>query len=113
MNSPRFIAACGWLALGLSLIPYSGYAQTILDSELHDNPLFGTTFVEDGNRIWFSATTFLEGGELWLTDGTNAGTRIAAQVTPGNDLELPVETVVAGGKAFFMWSMVRMTGSCG
>ena len=45
-------------------------AQSTLESADFSNPLFGTRFVEDEGRIWFSAVNFVEGGELWITDGT-------------------------------------------
>jgi ELWxxDGT repeat protein len=40
-------------------------------------------FASDGARAWFAATTTAAGRELWVTDGSGANTRMAADIRPG------------------------------
>lgn len=42
-----------------------------------------------------------QGTELWLTDGTPLGTRLAAEVIPGSGSSMPRELVAANGGVYF------------
>lgn len=92
------------LLIALLTPGFNAIAQVTLTSDTNGDPLFGTRFIEDGKRIWFSATSFSNGGELWLTNGTPAGTMIAGEAFPGTDGHLPEETIVVDGKAFYFVS---------
>ena len=77
-------------------------AQTVLTSDAHSNPLFGTEFVHASGRIWFSALNPVEGGEVWVTDGTSANTVVVGEALPGSDIDRPIELVAAGNKVFYL-----------
>ncbi|MCM8735750.1 hypothetical protein M5E06_16510 [Azospirillum sp. A1-3] len=49
----------------------------------------------------FTATTDDTGTELWVTDGTPSGTRLLADIRPGQQGSAPEDAVVADGKIFF------------
>ncbi|MFC5356438.1 ELWxxDGT repeat protein [Azospirillum himalayense] len=49
----------------------------------------------------FTATMQNTGAELWVTDGTPSGTRLVADIRPGEEGSAPQDAVVAGGKIFF------------
>src|SRR5207237_2512684 len=63
-----------------------------------------------GDRVYFAADDGVHGGELWVTDGTAAGTRlikdIAIQDEPWSPFgaapsSYPSNLTAAGGKLFF------------
>ncbi|GAA4256210.1 hypothetical protein GBZ26_09120 [Azospirillum formosense] len=49
----------------------------------------------------FTATMQNTGAEPWVTDGTPLGTRLVADIRPGEEGSAPQDAVVAGGKIFF------------
>lgn len=49
----------------------------------------------------FTATMQNTGAELWVTDGTPLGTRLIADIRPGEEGSAPQDAVVAGEKVFF------------
>jgi len=52
-------------------------------------------------RAFFTAIDSEHGKELWVTDGTDAGTAFFADITPGTASSFPFNLVVSGGKLFF------------
>ncbi|MCU0333772.1 MAG: hypothetical protein MUF62_01840, partial [Chitinophagaceae bacterium] len=42
-----------------------------------------TTFAPLGNRLYFTASNGTNGREIWVTDGTNAGTQLVADLRAG------------------------------
>jgi ELWxxDGT repeat protein len=58
-----------------------------------------------GNRIFFRATgsaaAQTNGSELWVTDGTAAGTRLVADIVPGPKSSVPFDLVAFTGGVFF------------
>lgn len=52
-------------------------------------------------RFFFAATDGVNGIELWITDGTSAGTRMVADLCPGSCNSSPGEEVVVNGVAYF------------
>ncbi|HSY51699.1 MAG TPA: ELWxxDGT repeat protein [Thermoanaerobaculia bacterium] len=53
-----------------------------------------------GNRAFFSASDSVHGRELWVTDGTDAGTAFFADLLPGPDSSLPFAFGVMNGMLF-------------
>ena len=54
-----------------------------------------------GDRAFFAASDDAHGWELWVTDGTDAGTHLFADLTPGPTSSYPTGLTVSGGKLFF------------
>lgn len=59
--------------------------------------LFFTLF---GGRAYFAAQDAEHGNELWVTDGTNAGTTLFADIEPGEESSEPFAMVVAGANLY-------------
>src|SRR5262245_44682918 len=59
-------------------------------------------FVAMGETVFFGASDGIHGFELWRSDGTDAGTRLVADVCPGSCASMPQNLTVAGGKVFFV-----------
>ncbi|MCC6781209.1 MAG: hypothetical protein IT457_00075 [Planctomycetes bacterium] len=54
-----------------------------------------------GGRLFFSANDQVHGDELWVSDGSAAGTRLVADLFPGTDGEWPTDLAAfAGGVVF-------------
>jgi ELWxxDGT repeat protein len=58
-------------------------------------------FVPVGDRLFFAARDHDHGRELWVTDGTAAGTHRVRDVQPGPGSSEPRELTAAGGLFFF------------
>jgi ELWxxDGT repeat protein len=52
-------------------------------------------------RQFFTTASFEEGSELWVTDGTPAGTRLFADLCPGQCSGTPTNFSVVGSRLFF------------
>ena len=52
-------------------------------------------------EIFFAASTPELGFELWVTDGTEAGTRLVKDINPGPDNSFPTNFVGLGGTLYF------------
>jgi len=63
-----------------------GSGGTSRDSAYKENASVGPSYLTRvGSRhIWFAADHYPDGVELWKTDGTVAGTKLVADVAPGN-----------------------------
>jgi ELWxxDGT repeat protein len=55
-----------------------------------------------GGRLFFAASDDAHGEELWVTDGTPAGTRMISDLFPGPNGSSPSEPVAFGGRIFFL-----------
>jgi ELWxxDGT repeat protein len=64
-----------------------------------------------GSRAFFSASDAEHGQEMWVTDGTDAGTALFADLTPGTASSNAYDFVVSGGKLFFVAGEDFETGS--
>ncbi len=54
-----------------------------------------------GNRRFFTAWNETTGGELWVTDGTTAGTALVKDINPGVAYGSPASLVVMNGALYF------------
>jgi ELWxxDGT repeat protein len=52
-------------------------------------------------RQFFTTTSYAEGSELWVTDGSPAGTRLFADICPGQCGSSPTQFSVIGGRLYF------------
>lgn len=53
------------------------------------------------NQVFFAGTSAKEGRELWVSDGTPEGTRLAADLVPGPESSSPSNLTVAGNRLYF------------
>jgi ELWxxDGT repeat protein len=54
-----------------------------------------------GGYLYFSATDGMNGGELWRTDGTSAGTTLVKDINPGSSWSSPSNFTLFGGYLYF------------
>jgi len=54
-----------------------------------------------GNTLYFKGYSAAEGNELWVTDGTNAGTKILKDIKPGAGHGFPLAFCKLGNQVFF------------
>ena len=66
------------------------------------NNYFLDNFVATGTAVFLPAADGIHGSELWRTDGTEAGTRMVADICPGSCSSTPQYLTLAGGQAFFV-----------
>ncbi|XXF76810.1 HYR domain-containing protein [Myxococcaceae bacterium GXIMD 01537] len=59
------------------------------------------SFVRAGSRVFFALDDATHGAELWVTDGTEAGTRLVRDIAPGNRDSEPSELTEMGGVVYF------------
>ncbi|HSK77403.1 MAG TPA: ELWxxDGT repeat protein [Thermoanaerobaculia bacterium] len=52
-------------------------------------------------RVYFFATTYEEGDELWASDGTEAGTVLVKDIAPGGGGSFPDAFTIRGSEVFF------------
>jgi len=101
-------ASIGLLALA-SLLPGRAQAQTTTVSMVKDiNTTFlsgqegnPTHMVRIGSKIYFRAKTTLSGEELWVTNGTELGTQLVKDISPGSSSSYIAEMTVVGTKIYF------------
>lgn len=115
---PPAIAALGQSVVFTWLNPAPGVGSEL---GISDGTLAGTFFVdvEPGpvsssprlltsaqNRVFFRATVSSAGDELWVTDGTSAGTQLAADWIPGSDSSRPFTIAPFGNRVVYMGSQL-------
>ncbi len=69
----------------------------------HGSMDWTTTFTMLNNKFYFAATESVHGYELWVSDGTTAGTTLVKDINPGvaDAFSYPTDITVSGGKLFF------------
>ncbi|HEX5043312.1 MAG TPA: ELWxxDGT repeat protein [Candidatus Polarisedimenticolaceae bacterium] len=77
---------------------------TGLDTEINKSVAFAfqpSGFVRMNDRVYFTADDGLNGRELWITDGTDAGTRLVADIYPGPTGSTFRNLIPFGGELLF------------
>ncbi len=77
----------------------SGSTTTLLTSELI---VSSTTYVAVNEKVFFTATTMASGTELWVTDGTAAGTKMVADLATGTPDSNPNSLTRMDDKLYFI-----------
>jgi len=67
-----------------------------------DNSSHPSNFVVAGNYLYFLANDGIHGRELWVSDGTTAGTRRVTDLAPGEDSPEITEMTAYGNSLFFV-----------
>lgn len=83
------------------------------------NPTGGSlpqNYFEFNNKIYFAANDGVNGNELWVTDGTTAGTQLVKDVTPGSTRSDPRDFFVLGNTLYFLagigpWNIWKTDGT--
>ncbi len=57
-----------------------------------------------GSRVYFTAHDGVRGRELWITDGTHAGTQIVKDIVPGIDGSMPRSITLVDDRVYFVAS---------
>jgi ELWxxDGT repeat protein len=76
-------------------------AQSAEDNALLETAVFPTRHVVFNGRLFFSADNGISGTELWVSDGTAAGTNLVKDLNPGNAGSAPDYLTVVGNRVFF------------
>jgi ELWxxDGT repeat protein len=75
--------------------------RTQLSSSSQQQWPYPAEFIQLGNQVIFTATDGIHGLELWITDGTTAGTHLVADICPGVCGSSPFEFVPLGSRILF------------
>jgi len=59
-------------------------------------------FVALGGTVFFAASDGIHGFELWRSDGSEAGTRLVADICPGSCASIPHRFTAVGGMVYFV-----------
>lgn len=62
---------------------------------------FPQGFVCLGDKVYFMANDSTHGYELWVSDGTNTGTKMVMDIDPGSGSSAPKHLTVVGNNIFF------------
>jgi ELWxxDGT repeat protein len=107
------------ILLLLVLVSFSGFAQYpkgmtditsalaagdenfALTTEDDRSGTFKSTLVIIGENMFFTATSTASGDELYISDGTEAGTKMVKDINPGNADASPRYLVALSGKLYF------------
>jgi ELWxxDGT repeat protein len=71
------------------------------NGEVYPDSSSAYDFTEFNNKLYFSANDGTNGTELWVTDGTSAGTQLVADINPGSDSSYVGGLTVVGKELLF------------
>jgi len=90
------------LAVGMSSSPVAAASGPILVKDI--NPTgssFPTGLTQVGNKVFFAADDGIHGNELWVSDGTTAGTKMVKNIRPKARSSYPENLVNVNGTLFY------------
>jgi len=96
------------LSLGAAALAQPAFRVKDINTTRSDGiqSALGSTFQENlvalGTAVFLGAADGIHGSELWRTDGTEAGTRLVADICPGSCASTPQSLTVVGGQIFFL-----------
>jgi ELWxxDGT repeat protein len=102
--SRRLLPALGSivaLSAVLTMPATHAVAQSAEDDALLETAVFPTRRVTFNGRLFFSADNGVSGTELWVSDGTAAGTGLVKDINPGSGSSEPDYLTVVGSRIFF------------
>jgi ELWxxDGT repeat protein len=96
------------VALSLSLIFFTGrsFAQTwelfdLFTAKVPDPSSMPRYFTEYNGKMYFAAYDNVNGEELWVSDGTQAGTQVLKDIRPGTGSSNPAQFIIFKNRLFF------------
>ena len=95
---------------GLTLVPVEAAEGALNLTKLKDFPQFDQLYdyptdrAVVGNKLFFVADDGVKGNELWMSDGTSAGTTLVKDIVPGASSSSPSDLVAVGSTLFFATS---------
>jgi ELWxxDGT repeat protein len=85
----------------LGTFPAISHAQSAEDDSLLFTAIFPTRHASLNGRLYFAVDNGVNGNELWVSDGTAAGTFMLKDITPGLGDSDPDYLAVVGNRVFF------------
>lgn len=73
----------------------------------------GVFFCELGKFFYFQGTDTIHGKELWVSDGSHAGTRMLMDLVPGPESSEPTDMIALNGKVYFAASGLDLAWTLG
>jgi len=96
------------VALSISLILLTGrsFAQTwelfdLFTAKVPDPSSMPRFFTEYNGKMYFAAYDNVNGEELWVSDGTQAGSKVLKDIRPGTGSSNPEQFIVFDNRLFF------------
>src|SRR5687767_14619181 len=89
------------LLLMATLCAQSSFSQVFERINLRTGPSSPSAGIAMGNNFIFSADDGINGRELWITDGTESGTRMVKNIRP-TGASNPQQFVNVNGTVFFV-----------
>lgn len=100
-SAMRSVLVCGLTAM----VPMAGASAPRLIADVNQQPegngAYPTEMVAVGGRVFFTGEDRVYGRELWVTDGTEAGTRLVKDLRVGQSGSQPYMLRAVGTRVFF------------
>ncbi|MBN1420215.1 MAG: PKD domain-containing protein [Planctomycetes bacterium] len=98
---PRLPAAAGAMLCALLARTHAAAPELVKDIDREPGSSAPLSLAAVGDRLFFTADDGEHGYELWVSDGTEAGTVLVKNIRPGGDGSSPEFLTAVGGRMFF------------